>query len=472
MIASVDHIGSGIPKRTNEAFLECEAVIGDNVKVIIPSDTTQAAERPLKRPKLTPRRSSLSSTHVFDLTSGSSLDFDPDPRTEDYIVTRSEQSPGRSQRRKSHGPSNYSQASSTFQNMGLRKRISEFSNLENAMDSKQKHVGKRRNRRSSNNLQNDSSSTMTGLLDSSDPIQHSSDHELEYQVPKIMTRSVYKGTARIPPLQGINHSKADAYHSEERRETGERSSHFTNPPKSKTPHDIRGGRDSNHTKGQDRVRHPNGNLRNQYISVDGKRLSQDISSDELCAGGTAAVVSAGTSRSPSKERRSNSPTKIPSFLKPMSNLGYTRGLAPSNIAPSVFTASQSKRLSKTPSHRITYSGEKLASWSIGLDAVNKAGDLIQHDGLGLDFNEDAQRFVVRAFGEDLSAGDPSLQVQVRKLLTVIWSQSSSKIRFVSSKCGNQDHVLDVQLRTVKGAYDLVMYLSGLKHKAKLKQFPR
>lgn len=196
-----------------------------------------------------------------------------------------------------------------------------------------------------------------------------------------------------------------------------------------------------------------GERRNKISSPD--RLS--ISSDELASATTVGDMA--RRRSPPKYSRPNSPSKSSPSQNPISSSSNAAGLEPSNIPPGEFTSSRSRRLAKKNStQQTTYPGENEASWAIDLACVSVAGDAgeaVWGPSLGLVFDKTSKAYIIRKNGKSLTANNPSLQIQPKRLRKVKWSTDSPKIRFTSSKIGNYDNTLDIEMQSNKGVVELL-----------------
>lgn len=333
----------------------------------------------------------------------------------------------------------------------INNRVTEYLLLENIMDSSVKRKTKYSGDRFQSQLPT-SSSTLVIPIDSasskSNPIDLSrADGSVEGKT-KHRPQPAYRGTARDPTkvvsaAEGVNKLSL-------LRENGERSRHFENP---ETRPSIL--RTQNGPKSQD------GNLANLFRDTNGKRRSMDMSysSDELDSATTVGVVvnrSPGRRMTPQPRSRRDSPTKDSSSTqKALSSPKRELRLPPSMIPPTTFSNSGAKRQCQKTS---SYNQEKKASWGIPLAGVRFAGIWKRSNSLGLQFDENTQSYVVLDEGKNLGTSHPSLRIQPKKLLKVLWAESGGKIRFESSKSGNNDTKLDLEVKSERDSRDLIARL--------------
>ncbi|KAL8739741.1 MAG: hypothetical protein Q9190_007485, partial [Brigantiaea leucoxantha] len=132
------------------------------------------------------------------------------------------------------------------------------------------------------------------------------------------------------------------------------------------------------------------------------------------------------------------------------------GLAKSNIPPSKFVEGRgSMRSIERSGYKNSYPEEKEAPWSIPLASFYFRGEEQSPTNLALVFNDSGENLNVYDAGQDLSAKDPSLQIQLRKVLKVMWAQGGVKVRFESSKCGNYENRLDIVMKSEKDVSSLL-----------------
>lgn len=437
--------------------LDTETSTGDNVAPIqqYPESVIDLDRSP-KRPKLRSQSSSENSSDAI-------ISFDP-RQSDSYTVTRLRQSQRRSQGKGSQGPSNYSQAPGTGR-CSINAEVKEFASVEQTMKNGERPLSKRRQHKSGNHPQSDSSSTAIEMASSSrsldsDPIQSTLQHK-----HGTVTRHPYKGTARIS-LASTTHPKSTSRYWEQ-PENGGQSRHLNNSPFPQKLLSVHDPQDSSTSKGQGRFHNKSSNLNEILIESHDKWRgelpsydSSSISSDEL-ASGTIASNNARR-QSPPKNLRANSPIKRSSSQKAISASCNATGLEPSNIPASDFISSKRARHTKRlPTQKTTYPGENEAPWSIDLFCVNaagQAGEPVLGPNLGLVFDDSTKAYKVRKDGSNLTTMNPSLQIQPKKLLKVTCATESRKMRFDFSKTGSHDHVLDIEMCSDKDVRDLLVKL--------------
>lgn len=337
----------------------------------------------------------------------------------------------------------------------INNRVTEYLVLENIMDSsvkkKTKYGGNRSQPRfptSSNTLgipRNPASSE-------SNPIDLSKADGAEEGKKKQRPQPAYRGTARNPtkvlsPAEVVSRLS-------QLRDTGERSRHFEKP-----------GTQPSRFRAQNALKPQDGGLAHLFRDTNGKRRSMDMScsSDELDSATTVGVVvnrSPGRRMTPEPRSRRNSPTKdTSSAQKSLNSPKKELRLPPSMIPPTTISNSGAKRQGqKTSSYKTRYDQEKKAPWGIQLAGILFAGYFKRSRGLGLQFDEETQSYVVLDEGKSLTNQYPSLRLQPKKLLKAFWAESGGKIRFESSKCGNNDTKIDLEMCSEKGVSDLLARL--------------
>ncbi|KAL9043321.1 MAG: hypothetical protein Q9214_003488 [Letrouitia sp. 1 TL-2023] len=279
---------------------------------------------------------------------------------------------------------------------------------------------------------------------------------LDSSRPQHEARTPYKGTARAPLILEPSGEISGPQHA---RSTGERSPHFLPLTRSRT---ATGGNGSDeiggtHEKAMERQRP---HFRNESDQR-GKRLSSlevNFSSpDEL----TAAKPSS-RELSPVKFAQPASPIKEPSRDLQGSECSQSdidTGLEKSNIQPSHFTKhSVNTTAFRRPAFQSIYPKEKEAKWSMPFASFNFSGETRSSNNLALVFDESGESLNIHEAGKNLTAKEPSLRLQLRKLQKIIHAVRGVKVRFESSKCGVHDHVLDVEMRSAK---DMTVLLQKL-----------
>lgn len=443
------YIGQDHANERKRPVLETATSTGDNVQSISQhSEILVDLDR--SRPKRPKHESHSSSENYPDLCEET---FDP-RRPYNYTVTR-QKSQGRSQGKGSQGPSNYSQAPGTGR-CPVNAEVKEFVSIEQTMKNGEKPLSKRRQHKSGNHLQSDYPSIATEIPTSSlsldsDSIQSPLQHKQE--IVKPVPRLRYKGTARLQS-PGTNHGRSKSKFREQPGNGGQ-SQHLHNnfhPQSLPNDQDLQ---DLSNSKGQGRLNGPS-KLHDKFFDSDGKRRGEVWSTDRYSSSSDelAREVTVGDNArklSSPKYSRPNSPIK--------SSLSNATGLERSRIPATKFTSSRDVRPTKgAPTQQTTYPGENEASWSIELSCVNiagPAGESVRGPNLALVFVDIREAYEIRKNGRNLTATNPSLQIQPKKILKVMWATDSTKIRFQSSKTGNSDSVLDIEMGSDKDVADLL-----------------
>jgi len=422
--------------------LETQVVVGDNV-----GKAPQILDLDILIPDAK-RRKTGPSTHSPDPIQSTADTELERLNPEDYTLERlqSHDKSNKPASSKSLGSALYVNGKSLINN-----RVTEYLLLENIMDSSAKKKTKYRGDRFQPRFPT-SSNTLGIPIDSasskSNPIDLSrADGSVEGK-KKHRPQPAYRGTARDPTkvtsaAEGVNKPS-------QLRDNGERSRHFENPETQ--PSLVRA---QNGPKTQD------GNLANLFRDTNGKRRSMDMScsSDELDSATTVGVVvnrSPGKRMTPQPRSRRDSPTKdLSSTQKALGSPKRELRLPPSMIPPTTFSNSGAKRQGQKTS---SYDKEKKASWGIPLAGISFAGQWKRSNNLGLQFDEKTQSYVVLDEGKNLATSYPSLRIQPKKLLKVFWAESGGKMRFESSKSGNNDTKLDLEMNSEKHSRDLIARL--------------
>lgn len=417
---------------------------GDNVQVIISPSKSDRFEPPLKRQKLDSQRSTYNSADEPTF----------DPRIEGYTVTS---------QRGSREFSNRSLTPGTDKSADLGRGVGEFSSLENRMRTEPQQTRKARHRRSNNYVCSSNASATAGTLPlDSDPIQDTSEPEIQCQRVEPVPRSRYMGTARPRASNQTLQVTSDVI---EQRESGQRSrySNTSKPPRSHRIHDMP---ESFMSKRQEGHEKRDKTLDEKFVSDEGRRRSggpvvdlNRMSPDEL-TGATTIGNNNVVRRHQSGALRAKNPVKSSSAQKGNMSSRNNAGLPRSNIPSTPFTHSKDKNDKKRSKHQTTYDGEKEASWSIDLEAISGGGEVHQSGTLGLVFNDETRTFDVHEDGRSLTTPYCDFKIHPKKIQKISHSSESSKVRIESSKCGKQDNTLDIQMRSNKDACNLVIRLAN------------
>ena len=331
-------------------------------------------------------------------------------------------------------------------------RVKEYLSVENTMDSN----GKKRTKHHGNRFRANCSmsSNISGIpanpaSSESNPIDLSGDDGPEEDKRKQRPQTTDRGIGRdrtkaTPAAEDVNGLPQP-------RDTGERSKHFEDP----------GIRDF-HIRPQSVTKSQNGILARQFRDTNGKRRSKDLScsSDELDSATTVGVV---VNRSPTRQltpqprSRHSTPTKDSSSTQKVRTPAEKEvSVPPSIVRTTTFSVSGAKRQGqKLSAYQNHYGQEKTPSWGIPLAGISFGGQFKRSKGLGLEFDEKTQSYVILDEGKNLTTSHSSLRIQPNKLLKVYWAESGGKVRFESSKSGNNDTKLDLELQSEKDLHDLL-----------------
>ena len=262
----------------------------------------------------------------------------------------------------------------------------------------------------------------------------------------------YRGTAREPTKETVaTTSNIGIYRVQDK---GERSRHFGNA-----------GRSVPQPQGESSPPVRDEYIAHQFRDTNGKRKSMGngSSSDELVSEAPSAIVtdkSPVKRMSPQPRSRRSSPTRkfVTAPITPHS--ADDELSLPSSIVPQTkFSASGiRKRTQKLSPHKNKCTEEKAAPWGVQLSGIVFAGNFKRTDALGLEYDENSQNYVVLDEGKSLTNQYQELRIQPKKLLRALAADSGGKVRFESSKSGNNESKLDLELHSEKGMRDLFMRL--------------
>ena len=318
--------------------------------------------------------------------------------------------------------------------------LQEYKNLERLMSSDPRSTKLQRRQNSQNQQQSHGLPASSSISDSID-ISGDEDVIKTDPLPPAFSRLPHRGTMmKYPSTAQPNTSKAIQTRKQSRFFT--RTGLLNGSGKQKLSSAMAGD------EAEDR-------LADIFVQVDGRRRRSDVNMssdvDELSKGGDTVRHLADTSTSRSRQ---NSPSKPSLSTKLASPTGLSEGLAESNIKPSLFVSSNSKGQSdsRLMNGRLR---EKKPSWAIEIAAISYAGAVIKDAGMGLFYNETSKIYIVVRDGKPLP-----LQIRPEKLLNISWGTAGGKARFVSSKSGTDDNMLDIEFRNEKDLSELVKRLEA------------
>ena len=339
-------------------------------------------------------------------------------------------------------------------NSSINNRVKEYLSVENTMDSKCKKKAKHRGNRFRSHFpmaSNLSGTPLNRTSSESNPIDLLGDERPEEDKKKQRPQTTFHGTAKDGSKAVSSTGSVDDL--SQFRDTGERSRHFG-----------ASGKRALQTAAPDASKPGNRKLAQQFIDTMGNRRIIDVgySSDELDSATTIGIVNKSSEKqfTPQAKSRRSSPMKYPSSSqKSMSSIQNEVSVPPSILPATTFSNSGAKRQGqKISAHRNSYSQEKKAPWGIPLSGISFGGEFKRSKSLGLEYDEHTQSYIVRDEGKNLTASYPSLRIQPAKLLKIFWADSGGKIRFESSKSGNDDTKLDLEVQSGKDCRDLLARL--------------
>ena len=200
-------------------------------------------------------------------------------------------------------------------------------------------------------------------------------------------------------------------------------------------------------------------LNDMFIPIDGLRRTSDVAMssdlDELQEGGNTVGHTTDTNINLSTTRsRQTSPVKVStSASKRMSSPEVDQGLPESNIKPSTFATEETK-LQKRAQELKTRVQEKRPRWAVELAAVGFGGEFVEQPGMSLVYEENDGFYAVYRESRSTTIG-----IRTDKLQKIQWADAGGKVRFSSSKSGNEENILDLQFPSDKDATMLVKRLT-------------
>lgn len=430
---------------TSQRQLDTILSVGDNLHWRSSKSEADASnERQPKRQKLDPQRTSQHSPHILHEIE------DEDPSiTDDIVEIRHIPAASQnSQLAEAQSFTSQKSAKPPTQNGRWTAGATEYETLEKSIRCSQPNHKKRRDARK--RRARDSSDTPRSSITSSyaDP--------LESLKPEVLVNATvktpYHGTTN---LQAPSHPHV-AHGGQSGCGTGYRSHHFAMPDTVtpiQEPKSAKSFADGGSISADIQ-------LRNSYRDTDGRRRGSldHSSSDEL-------VAAEPNSRplSPLKTAQSQTPAQLSQQGLPSPNLiaddSFDAQQTVSNIRPTAFTQSvnHSARPSAYPSKTL---GEKPAPWAITVRAYYFQGRVHQGDSLRLVYNDKAKCFDIHQAGQSLAKNNHELRIQPTKLQKIFFTLEGTKMRFLSSKVGTADTMLDIDLRHEKDAQQLIVKVQG------------
>ena len=200
-------------------------------------------------------------------------------------------------------------------------------------------------------------------------------------------------------------------------------------------------------------------LNDMFIPVNGLRRTSDVNMssdlDELQEGGNTVGHSADTNITLSTTRsRQTSPAKVStSTSKRMYSTEFDQGLPESNIKPSTFATGESKVQKKAQEPKVRVR-EKKPPWAVEVAALSYAGKFLEQPGTSLVFDANDRCYTIHCKDQPTS-----IRIRPDKLQKIQYADAGGKVRFLSSKSGNEENLLDLQFPSDKDATVLVNRLA-------------
>ncbi|KAL8936748.1 MAG: hypothetical protein Q9216_004767 [Gyalolechia sp. 2 TL-2023] len=266
-------------------------------------------------------------------------------------------------------------------------------------------------------------------------------------------KAAYQGTANLYPSRASQASQKGI----PRRSTGDRSPYF---PLSSTASQAV---DHNTSRSDLSVALASNEapLRDLYQDTDGKRRSgaDHSSSDELVtAGSNSRALSPVKTIRPQTPNKNGQTSPGPSLIE---DDPIEEQPVESNIRPATFTRSVNKeaRGSSGADRRNHVQGNSCVR-SLPLDAYYSQGNVHKDDGLMIVYNVSDESYDIYRDAFNLANTNPELRLHPKKLNRIYWAREGRKMRFESSKIGNVDNTLDLELRHEKDVPEFTEVLQG------------
>lgn len=197
------------------------------------------------------------------------------------------------------------------------------------------------------------------------------------------------------------------------------------------------------------------NLRHKFIDTLGSRRISDAlgSSDELAGGNTPNTLPSGGRLSRPEPVGIDKASQATSTYKRVAHsMEDSPGLDKSIIAPKTLNKSKPSQPTKmSPTHP----RDEFRPWGVEISSVGIGSEQIKSDSLGFFLSEDEKEFNI-GYNGCIYHSD-----KISKLLKLIWSRSTSKVRLETSKTGIYDSKLDLELCTEKDVNTLTKKLQNL-----------
>ena len=340
-----------------------------------------------------------------------------------------------------------------------RDVVSEYRNVENTMNSNPSKRQKKQHRSNGYTAgYEDKSKSTSPLLDavsrpSSKPqtidITVETD-ELQAPHPDIKPKMPYAGTAR--------QKESGAFH--RLRDANRKSPYFDQPSALNTRHKRLSSPEKPKLKNLGRRTNPG--LNDSFIASNGEHrgrispIGDSSSPDQLNSGTTVGHQVTSSRLSPSKDVRTQHPTKGPASRQKSPTVFEVeddRGLVSSDIprAPFARKAAQSRQ------DHLQEAAPPLA-FELKSCSIGKSPGSRESDCLGLVYDENKRRFELHESGKVMNEILEVPYLYPEKVHRVFFEMGGHRIRMESARSGNQDPILHVELRS---ACDMAKFTSEL-----------
>ncbi|KAL9099392.1 MAG: hypothetical protein Q9163_005103 [Psora crenata] len=197
-------------------------------------------------------------------------------------------------------------------------------------------------------------------------------------------------------------------------------------------------------------------LNKQFVQADGEKrggLHPGSSPDELTSGTTVGNQVDTTNLAHSKRVRIVSFSKSPSpSLNPPGQVEHNAGLEPSNIRASKFGPSRPQKNTRC------FAAAPPQSYAMTALNLPASGSYYQDPDLCLVHDKRNDVYTVSHRGAPAEFDGTTFQIVPRKLQKIFWELGGRKLRFESSRSGNDDNVVEIELSSEKDTSNLVKCL--------------
>ena len=328
--------------------------------------------------------------------------------------------------------------------------LQEHKNIERMMNSDS--ISKKKQRRLNNN--NQQHHNRSPNMSYSNPIDLSCDDE-EMDVDFVQTadsQALYESTMRKDDSTARHSYSSQVTHVQS---TGKRSPYFPSITGANGTLKQKQTRSATEDHSGDRSRR----LNDMFVPVNGMRRTSDVAMssdlDELQEGGNTVGHTGDTNTTLSTAHsRQTSPVKFSTLAsKHMSSTEFDQGLPESNIKPSTF-ATEEPRIQKKAQEPKIRVREKKPPWAVEVAALGCGDAFLEQPGMSLVYDENYRFYAVNRNGKPTS-----IRIRPDKLQKILYADAGGKVRFMSSKSGSEENMLDLQFPSDRDATVLVKRLA-------------